>query len=530
MDPQTLVWVKMDGYPWWPAVVADHESSGIDIPEGKDALVQFLGSGDAGFISSTDANEVAMFQPDTDADKIQGSDADEGCAQAVQEALGLWSAALEAATVGGADALPDGDAEDSSSNDDADVAREHDVITKREKKEKKHKKEKKSKKEKREKKKEKRRREHNSSDDEEDAREVERSRRKQAHREMRQQEEKQADNRQIMNQQSARQHAVLTTKRNPSMKELCKLRDDLESAIEEIDQPAARSILSQLAKLHVTYSQLKTTRIGVMVGQLLSQKGFPFCRLLASAILKYWFVQLPSTHQRRLTAQDRIELASRESIEGSDRDVNEEMSKLSAFGVQLERCFMAEEDGLLLAEQREADVLGSPVAGDLGAPTFDDAPDTILCKRLNPPVSDAPTLVPASHIALVMEKCLQGDEVHPEGLQQFLLNYFSNSDNRQMRVDLLTGAQSPEACVQQIAELFLASIRDLNRQQQEQVLDETIEDEYENVSHLFTCPECGAASASTSDMMTGSHGEDHTMVVWATCTKCHHGWTVGGDN
>jgi DNA-directed RNA polymerase subunit M/transcription elongation factor TFIIS len=515
MEPQTLVWIKIEGYPWWPAIVADHVASEVALPEGKDTLVQFLGSGDAGFVSSSLTEEVVLFRGEEDADKISESAADSGCEQAVHEALALWQAALSDAAALQAEGAADG----GSSSSEAEAATEN-SDRKKEKKEKKNKKDKKIKKDKRDKK-EKRRRERADSDEDErdDVQEKERARRKQAQRDMRHREAADSGDVMITSRKDARQHAIQTTKRIATQKELCDLRDKLEIAVEEHSQPAARAILSDLARISVNYSQLKTTRIGVTVGQLLA-KEFPYCHPLATAILKYWFSQLPTTQQRRLTAQEEVELASDASQEGSGRGREDDMAQLHAFGVQLERCFMVEEQQLLIAEEREgASTAVSPVAaGSAVETTFGETPSS---------TSPTPgtTLIPASKIARVLEECVAK---HPDVVRHFLLNYLNNSDHTTIRTELLTGVTTPEACVELVASMCNARGNAAVPADVEVIKgsDATVEDEYDNVSHLFPCPSCGVASASTSERMTGMHGEDHILVTWATCTKCHHGWTV----
>ncbi|CUG92610.1 Hypothetical protein, putative, partial [Bodo saltans] len=119
MEPQTLVWIKIDGYPWWPAIVADHVASGVELPEGKDTLVQFLGSGDAGFVMSSASEEVVLFRGAEDEEKVKESSADASCEQAVQEALALWQAALDEAVSAAVEGAADGGS--SSSDEEAAV-------------------------------------------------------------------------------------------------------------------------------------------------------------------------------------------------------------------------------------------------------------------------------------------------------------------------------------------------------------------------------------------------------------------------
>lgn len=514
MDVGTLVWVKVADYPWWPAIVVDPvhlEGTGYTMPDDKDTFVQFYHTGDTGFVSCSDEAEVVLFRGESDGDKLDPQD--ESCRLAITEALEQYNAAVRDATLHSSSNHKD-------STDEAAVQNESRGREKRDKKDKKEKKDKKSKKEKREKKEKKKKRhrdddtDDDSDDDEDEA----------AHRKSKKKSESGAAHdinrkkprdaktpfyeREVQSpHRSGAPEMPVDTRPAPkplaSDTKLAALRDELVHAMSVRDVKAMRGALAELARISVTVKQLKKSRIGVVVGSLLGGE-FPQFKLLAHAILQFWFAYLPKDIKEKFTAEDEIEQVSNKSVDDADEPV-EEMAQLHGYGVEVERCFDVEEAMVTGSNDEAVTPTPTPV-GDNSAASLPSS------------------LVSPAHIAKVIESQLVGAS---DELKQLILNFLKSSEHQQTRLDLLESRISAEAFVSQMTAKWTSRDSGSVSALTAVTLDASVEDEYDNVTHLLKCPECGARSAAATEMMTGSHGEDHTVVVWATCTKCHHGWTVG---
>ncbi|KAG5469567.1 hypothetical protein LSCM1_02791 [Leishmania martiniquensis] len=94
------VWMKQDGFPWWPAMVLDPAQAGHDLPEGSD-VVLLCGPSTAAtlaFASSADVEQLRPYYGATqDAELIQAGRSDESCSAAIDEMI---------AAVAGMDATP----------------------------------------------------------------------------------------------------------------------------------------------------------------------------------------------------------------------------------------------------------------------------------------------------------------------------------------------------------------------------------------------------------------------------------------
>eukprot|EP00331_Platyophrya_macrostoma_P011884 CAMPEP_0176410338 /NCGR_PEP_ID=MMETSP0127-20121128/3002_1 /TAXON_ID=938130 /ORGANISM="Platyophrya macrostoma, Strain WH" /LENGTH=535 /DNA_ID=CAMNT_0017789825 /DNA_START=148 /DNA_END=1756 /DNA_ORIENTATION=+ len=530
METSTLVWVKVEGYPWWPAVVIDKDTfesmSGIQMSEGKDTAVQFLGTGDTACVDSGAPEEVVPFLPEADSDKM--SPGDEGCAAAIAYAMDMWTKAVAAASSSDAQPQDDGDAAAHASNSDEDGSEDDDNAAQSHRKEKKEKKDKKDKKErKKEKKREKerkkkdRKKSRRADSDGEDAVISEAALSDDdAHARAKKHRRKESAAASYHNSSSIHVMSVseatsgaLRRKRTPTNSELTHLRDELVAAMQTTDLHRARVALSELAKVCVTASQLKRTKIGIILSTLLSpEHPLAACGLLVRGILKYWLSQLPETLQERLSSADEVDFASNASQEDADEPV-EDIATLDAYGLNVERCFMVEE-------------------AELNDDAGDDDPDKESEKdRSDSTVVAAPPSVPAAHIAKLIEAEIPA---HLSDLRDVTLTYLKSSEHNEIRRRLLTESLT----VPEFVAMIKRSITDVSSSPTgaatsttaanssdlvstagvdggAQILDESVEDEYDNVTHQFTCPYCDHHSAQTSEMTTGSHGEDHVTVLWA---------------
>ncbi|KAG8342927.1 PWWP domain [Trypanosoma vivax] len=88
----TLVWLKQEGYPWWPGVVVDPSSVEIELPTGYDTciLCMPLASSSLAVANSSNSGEIRSFIPSTDTVLIEEAQQDADCALAVKDALKIY--------------------------------------------------------------------------------------------------------------------------------------------------------------------------------------------------------------------------------------------------------------------------------------------------------------------------------------------------------------------------------------------------------------------------------------------------------
>ncbi|CBH09455.1 hypothetical protein, conserved [Trypanosoma brucei gambiense DAL972] len=97
--PGTLVWLKQDRFPWWPGFVMDpDEVRDITLPEGSDVWVCCLprDSLTLSAANSEDEGQIRYFLPDRDEGMMEEGKLDASCAVAIEEAIQLYEEQLKA--------------------------------------------------------------------------------------------------------------------------------------------------------------------------------------------------------------------------------------------------------------------------------------------------------------------------------------------------------------------------------------------------------------------------------------------------
>lgn len=491
-DQNSLLWVKLEGYPWWPAIVTE---SSDPLPEGADTAVLFLHTNDMSFVNSADTENVVQYGLDAEADQAKRVTEDPDCLAAI--------AVMDSILVGPAEEQQpheedaDEDGEDEAAQQDSGESEETRQLRKEAKKQRKA--EKKAAKE------AKRLRE---AEEAAAARQAAKSKKRarrddlmdgtadppdtRAMKTLRGQRQAAQELRQttLESNENYRRFDLAPSKRPATSQELLDIATKIKDAQTIRNEESILECLSQLTKFTVTLKQLQKTKIGVLVGSLLDGT-YPYCRLLAQAILQFWFQQLPTEFRKNLQQSDELERASVASNEDAG-DQRPEMSMLNAFGVQVESCFQVEE------------------------------------------VDETPGLTDASHVAAEMDAWLNSkypstsssepnnetDDTNKSFLRLALLAFLKDMDHGAIRRQLLAKELTVDAFLTKFVQDTqfphsgdAAATRPLN-----------LEEEYENVTHLLTCPSCGAHDASVAEIVKGGYGEEGETVQLATCIVCKHAW------
>lgn len=119
------------------------------------------------------------------------------------------------------------------------------------------------------------------------------------------------------------------------------IADCLSSGAYEAAEEALMDLLRPLARYDVTFVQLRDTKIGAVVGQLLL-KAFPDrVSQLANAILMYWFQSLPQNMQSEFYMDSEVDRCSIDTTAGERSDDVDRA--LGAVGVHIFESFTDEE-------------------------------------------------------------------------------------------------------------------------------------------------------------------------------------------
>ncbi|RNF23395.1 uncharacterized protein Tco025E_02911 [Trypanosoma conorhini] len=505
----TLVWLKQPGHPWWPGIVLDPATLEMAVPAGYDTCVLCLpsASSSVAFANGGNAEELIRFDPATDAELIEAGKETSDCAAAIEEALSVYE--QQQAQARNKEAAEDRDDERKGAH-----VRKGDAAHRTAKQEKKrHRRRERSesppvgRRPRHEKRKMDKRKYKVSGDGEsestedvsgsdDDAKRSKSTGKKsgkagvpdavdQYDREAQHVPTHQEDDAVYL------EHVLREKRQAASDTTLQIIRNKLETlavacdhggviSVSEAAEEALLDALSPLSLMNITLDQLRRLKIGVVVGKFLT-KDYPVRVVsLASAILTYWFRQLPPATQQRLSAQSALELASNDTTIGSER----QGLSLGALGVQLEACF-----------------------------TDEEVYDTI-----NDPV------VVAKEIEMELEA------VDDEDVSKEALATLRDSQNTALRRGLLDGSiaakdlvanpGNPGALLRRPeAEGEKASGRS-PAEPESPLADGS---DFTNFTTLYACPECGSREAVANEYSVQAHDN---MAVFVRCLKCGETWNV----
>lgn len=358
-----FVWLKQEGYPWWPGIIVSPESVGQVIPEelGDDGLcIQCLPSSapTVAFARRSDPTELQPFLgPESspeEAERIKESLVHSECSLAVEEGLQLFSAAKStAAEQKAASKANQEDAEDLlllSINPD-EMSEPQDSGKGTHKRHREHKDREKRREERRSRRhrhrKEAARSPSSSSNDSEEeekpqksshhhSQSTDRNRRKRDEEMERLTDDDEPED--AAEQAKSLLEGKFRSSRHPaSNEELRMLSSGIQECVNEYNETEGDKVgeekllyyLRSFAECDVTLSQLHTMGVGKAVGFLLRNDFPPRVRALAQAILTYWFHSLENIVQETLLDTNDVGNCSVDSTIGdnSDRGLEEENLK-----------------------------------------------------------------------------------------------------------------------------------------------------------------------------------------------------------
>lgn len=427
--PEDLLWVKLEGYPWWPAKALGDEylaSNPNPSDDPNTMAILFFGTDDMGFIDRSNPEVVVPFD----------SSDHEKCIECSTDPT--LSAALETAleTIRGGGNQHEKEADSASSSDDEEAAgygddlllgieggeteEERKARRKKEKKEKKDKKKgKKDKKDKKKDKKDKKRRDegadhHNEGGEGEEGV----SRRRSKHDKNAASSPSGRENKRSRTEKTGgrnksskhisegdsdgghdygrsnrddeddgyNEHQPITFEKvDISDEDLLLIKTKIDDAIANRDVDEIRDCFSYLSNVNVKFEQLVVTGIGQSVGLVcdvgVNKEGwdarFAPLQVWAETIIRYWFSKIPDRHKGQLIDAGEVDRASLASNEdAASRHSEDEFNTLNTFGLAIERAFEdAPESSSGLADRTETgadELLSRTVAsyGNLAASSF----------------------------------------------------------------------------------------------------------------------------------------------------------------
>ncbi|RNF05921.1 hypothetical protein TraAM80_04220 [Trypanosoma rangeli] len=508
----TLVWLKQPEYPWWPGMVLDPAALEMVVPAGYDTCVLCLpsASSSVAFTNSSNTEELIRFNPATDAELLEAGKESSECAAAIEEALSVY----RQQTQGKEEEEGRGAAEHRDGERKGRHVRKGDAPRRAAKHEnKRHKRRERNESppvERRirheNKKSDKRKyKEHNNaeSDTMEDLIESDYDRKcsKSTKNKLGEMgtlgtvDQYDKESRYVPTHQEEDavylEHMLRERRQAASDTTLQIIRNKLEAlavacnhggviSVSEAAEEALLDALSPLSLVSITLDQLHRLKIGVVVGKFL-MKDYPVRVVsLASAILTYWFRQLPPATQQRLSTQSALELASNETTIGSEC----QGLSLGALGVQLEACFTDEE---------VYDTINEPVVVARGIETELEA---------------------------------LGDE----DVSKEVLTALRDSQNTALRRGLLDGSVTAKELVANPGnpnallrdpDAFSPSMSGRSPVEPESPLADG--HDFTNFTTLYVCPECGAREAIANEYSVQAHDN---MAVFVRCLKCGETWNV----
>lgn len=322
------VWLKQEGYPWWPGTVVDPTSIGRELPGGGvDLCVLCLPttSSTLAFANSSNKEEVTLFTAmegeswsEEETARVEAGLADPGCEPAVREAMASFKSTVKKHDEQQASqhSENDGASNEELDEDDMDLAllsieAKHSEKSHRHKKRKREEEEKKSR----------RHRSKRSSTpedaDSEDENESDDGRRHRHHRHEKKKKEHSKPSRSSRREPSSDQMVMEQQQKGPSLQErllsrrhpatdaelLTRIHGIKDSISEYPDVVQEDELFEQLRKLShcdVSLHQLQELNIGNVVGSLLQDLFSVRVRSLAKAILSYWFHTLEKGVQEEM--------------------------------------------------------------------------------------------------------------------------------------------------------------------------------------------------------------------------------------
>lgn len=260
------------------------------------------------------------------------------------------------------------------------------------------------------------------------------------------------------------------------------------------------SCLRTVARYQVSYEQLASTRIGTVVGQLLKKSYTPRVRELANGVLTYWFKSLPQNVQHRFSENRELDRCSVETV-GDRSDAVD--ARLGVVGIHLFESFTEEE------------------------------------------LYDAPPHFNLAEVCCRIEAALQEAHADDRDTRVMVLTAFGDPQNAPLRRAVLEGRITEQEIAANATDLASLAARSNPRSGREIITDfsavgsptmqspnsagsgsfssPTGRGSMGNITSAYTCPNCGDRDAYRTVYSVQAHDNYPDILC---CRKCDTTWNI----
>ncbi|EAN85041.1 putative transcription elongation factor s-II [Trypanosoma cruzi] len=319
---------------------------------------------------------------------------------------------------------------------------------------------------------------------------------------------------------SKRSRAAELEERHVAAPALNLLRDEklieiagrINEAVSICDLPSLRIELCDLDTVSVTVRQLETTKIGVAVGSILGRKELEKLWPLSRAIISSWARAMPVETIEAIKRHQQYRLGKRQ--DDANKSSTMELSMMSP---------------LAAGAPSFADV--NDVSGPLASRSVENGERVRMRfvhrvrKLLDNPTDPPIPGVTSSDLEAVAEELCR-DVVEPED-RKHLQEQLEKPGMTQLRRSLATRAMSGKEFLKLPRSALMTEDE---RRMEEARITKMIEEQEKlklanvSVTSLFKCPNCGKNRCSYYEQQTRSADEPTTKFV--TCLECKYVWTT----
>ncbi|RNF23394.1 putative transcription elongation factor-like protein [Trypanosoma conorhini] len=293
---------------------------------------------------------------------------------------------------------------------------------------------------------------------------------------------------------------------------LIEIAGRINEAVSACDLPSLRIELCDLDTVNVTVRQLETTKIGVAVGSILGKKALEKLWPLSRAIISAWARAMPVETIDAIKRHQQYRLGKRQD----DANNNSTMELALLSPVVAGTPSFAEAN-----EASAAPVLKPVDNGERVRTRFVHRVRKLLDNPTDPPIPN----VTFDDLDAVAEEICR-DVVEPED-RKHLQEQLEKPGMAHLRRNLATRALSGKDFLKLPRSALMT---DDERRMEEARITKMIEDQEKlklaniAVTSLFKCPNCGKNRCSYYEQQTRSADEPTTKFV--TCLECKYIWTT----
>ncbi|RNF05920.1 putative transcription elongation factor-like protein [Trypanosoma rangeli] len=311
---------------------------------------------------------------------------------------------------------------------------------------------------------------------------------------------------------SEERHGVASELNLLSDEKLIEIAGRINEAVSACDLPSLRIELCDLDTVNVTVRQLETTKIGVAVGSILGKKALEKLWPLSRAIISAWARAMPVETIEAIKRHQQYRLGKRQDDANNTNTM--ELALLSPLVAGAPS----------FAEVNNASsvpVLKPLENGERVRTRFVHRVRKLLDNPTDPPISN----VTLDDLDAVAEEICR-DVVEPED-RKHLQEQLEKPGMAHLRRNLATRALSGKDFLKLPRSALMT---DDEKQMEEARITKMIDDQEKlklvnvAVTSLFKCPNCGKRRCSYHEQQTRSADEPTTKFV--TCLECKYTWTT----